>query len=146
MPRASSAGPRRGPGGASGSGSSATPAGKRALERTLEQSAPKKERSRRELIPSLVSEIIRWQTPVLHMRRTARRDVELCGRSIAKGDKVVMWYISGNRDESKIERADEFIVDRAKPRQHLAFEVAVSGLRLVDGRAVFLALWPSAPA
>ena len=50
------------------------------------------------------------------MRRTARNDVELAGRRIAKGDKVVMWYISGNRDEDKIERADEFIVDRAKPR------------------------------
>src|SRR4029078_9156545 len=77
--------------------------------------------ARRELIPNLVSEIIRYHTPVLHMRRTARRDAELCGRRIAKGDKVVMWYISGNRDEDKIERADEFIVDRAKPRQDLSF-------------------------
>jgi len=71
----------------------------------------------RNLIPSLVSEIIRYQTPVLHMRRTAKRDLELAGRRIAKGDKVVMWYISGNRDENKIERADQFIIDRAKPRQ-----------------------------
>ena len=76
-------------------------------------------RARRELIPNLVSEIIRYHTPVLHMRRTARHDTELAGRRIAKGDKVVMWYISGNRDESKIDRADEFIIDRAKPRQHL---------------------------
>jgi cytochrome P450 len=82
-------------------------------------------RARRELIPSLVSEIIRYHTPVLHMRRTARRDVELAGRKIAKGDKVVMWYISGNRDEEKIEHADQFIVDRAKPRQHLAFGAGV---------------------
>ena len=82
-------------------------------------------RSRHELIPSLVSEIIRYQTPVLHMRRTARNDVELAGRRIAKGDKVVMWYISGNRDEDKIERADEFIVDRTKPRQHLAFGAGI---------------------
>jgi len=58
------------------------------------------------------------------MRRTACRDIELAGRNIAKGDKVVMWYISGNRDEDKIERADEFIIDRAKPRQHLAFAPA----------------------
>jgi cytochrome P450 len=70
-------------------------------------------RSRRELIPNLVSEIIRYQTPVLHMRRTARNDVELAGRSIAKGDKVVMWYISGNRDEEKIEHADHFARFRA---------------------------------
>ena len=82
-------------------------------------------RARRELIPNLVSEIIRYQTPVLHMRRTARHDVELAGRRIAKGDKVVMWYISGNRDESKIDRADEFIIDRAKPRQHLAFGAGI---------------------
>ena len=82
-------------------------------------------RGRRELIPSLVSEIIRYQTPVLHMRRTARRDVELAGRKIAKGDKVVMWYISGNRDEDKIERADGFIIDRAKPRQHLSFGAGI---------------------
>jgi cytochrome P450 len=82
-------------------------------------------RSRRELIPNLVSEIIRYHTPVLHMRGTARNDVELAGRRIAKGDKVVMWYISGNRDESKIECADEFIVDRARPRQHLAFGAGI---------------------
>jgi len=82
-------------------------------------------RGRRELVPNLVSEIIRYHTPVLHMRRTARADVELAGRSIAKGDKVVMWYISGNRDEEKIDRADEFIVDRAKPRQHLAFGAGI---------------------
>ena len=92
-------------------------------------------RARRELIPNLVSEIIRYQTPVLHMRRTARNDVELSGRSIAKGDKVVMWYISGNRDEGKIDRADEFIIDRAKPRQHLAFGAGIHrcvGDRLAD--------------
>ena len=59
------------------------------------------------------------------MRRTARNDVELAGRKIAKGDKVVMWYISGNRDEHKIDRADEFIVDRPKPRQHLAFGAGI---------------------
>src|SRR5258708_7551328 len=82
-------------------------------------------RSRPELIPNLVAEIIRYQTPVLHMRRTARNDVELAGRKIAKGDKVVMWYISGNRDEEKIERADEFIVDRSKPRQHLSFGAGI---------------------
>ena len=82
-------------------------------------------RSRRELIPALVSETIRYHTPVLHMRRTARNDVELAGRKIARGDKVVMWYISGNRDEDRIERADEFIIDRAKPRQHLAFGAGI---------------------
>jgi cytochrome P450 len=82
-------------------------------------------RSRRELIPSLVSEIVRYQTPVLHMRRTARNDIELARRRISKGDKVVMWYISGNRDEDKIERADHFIIDRVKPRQHLSFGAGI---------------------
>jgi cytochrome P450 len=92
-------------------------------------------RSRRELIPNLVCEIIRYQTPVLHMRRTARSDIEIAGRMIAKGDKVVMWYISGNRDEEKIERADEFIVDRLKPRQHLSFGAGIhrcAGDRLAE--------------
>jgi cytochrome P450 len=78
-----------------------------------------------DLVPNLVSETIRYHTPVLHMRRTARADVELAGRQIAKGDKVVMWYISGNRDEGKIDRADQFIIDRAKPRQHLAFGAGI---------------------
>jgi cytochrome P450 len=59
------------------------------------------------------------------MRRTARSEVGLAGRRIAKGDKVVMWYISGNRDEDRIERADQFIVDRVKPRQHLAFGAGI---------------------
>jgi cytochrome P450 len=81
--------------------------------------------SRPELIPSLVSEIIRYQTPVLHMRRTARNDVEFAGRKISRSDKVVMWYISGNRDEEKIDHADQFIIDRAKPRQHLSFGAGI---------------------
>lgn len=73
------------------------------------------------LIPSFVSEVIRWQTPLAHMRRTATKDAELGGETIRKGDKVVMWYCSGNRDESAIERADEFVIDRANPRHHLSF-------------------------
>lgn len=73
------------------------------------------------LIPNMVSEIIRWQTPLPHMRRTALEDVELNGQLIKKGDQVVMWYISGNRDSSVIEQADDFIIDRKKARQHLAF-------------------------
>ena len=73
------------------------------------------------LIDSLVPEIIRWQTPLAHMRRTALADAELGGKPIKQGDKVVMWYLSGNRDETAIERANEFIIDRARPRQHLSF-------------------------
>ena len=73
------------------------------------------------LVESLVPEIIRWQTPLPHMRRTALADAELGGKQIRKGDKVVMWYLSGNRDEEAIENANQFIIDRARPRQHLAF-------------------------
>ena len=73
------------------------------------------------LIPNMVSEIIRWQTPLAHMRRIAKQDVELGGKTIKQGDKVVMWYASGNRDERVIERPDDFIVDRAGARHHLSF-------------------------
>jgi cytochrome P450 len=73
------------------------------------------------LVESMVPEIIRWQTPLAHMRRTALADTELGGQHIKKGDKVVMWYLSGNRDESAIEQPNDFIIDRARPRQHLSF-------------------------
>ena len=73
------------------------------------------------LIPGMVSEIIRWQTPLAHMRRLATRDTEFRGKQIRKGQKVVLWYISGNRDESAIEKADEFIIDRKNPRHHISF-------------------------
>lgn len=74
-----------------------------------------------ELIPSMVSESVRWQTPLAHMRRTATEDVELGGKLIKKGDKVVMWYVSGNRDEAAIERPNEYIIDRQRARQHASF-------------------------
>ena len=73
------------------------------------------------LVESMVPEIIRWQTPLPHMRRTALADAELGGKQIRKGDKVVMWYLSGNRDEEAITNANQFIIDRARPRQHLSF-------------------------
>ncbi len=73
------------------------------------------------LIPNMVNEIIRWQTPLAHMRRTATRDTELRGKQIRKGDKVVMWYVSANRDETVIPRANEFLIDREDSKQHLSF-------------------------
>ncbi|MEA2756657.1 MAG: hypothetical protein QOJ54_2946 [Aliidongia sp.] len=73
------------------------------------------------LIESMVPEIIRYQTPLAHMRRTASQDIELGGKTIRKGDRVVMWYVSGNRDEEAIESPNCFIIDRARPRQHLSF-------------------------
>jgi cytochrome P450 len=78
-------------------------------------------RANPELIPSMVSETIRWQTPLAHMSRVATRDFELKGKTIKNGDRVVMWYLSGNRDESRIERPDDYIIDRERPRQHLSF-------------------------
>jgi cytochrome P450 len=73
------------------------------------------------LIPNMVSEIIRWQTPVLHMRRTLKSDYEYAGRQMKAGEKVVMWYISGNRDEDVHEQADRLIIDRSTARQHASF-------------------------
>ena len=73
------------------------------------------------LIPNMVAEIIRWQTPLAFMRRTALEDFDLKGKQIKKGDKVIMWYASGNRDESKFENANELIIDRPNARNHISF-------------------------
>jgi len=78
-------------------------------------------RSNLDLIPNMVAEIIRWQTPLAHMRRTALEDVELQGKTIKKGDKVLMWYVSGNRDAAVFENPDKLIIDRANARQHVSF-------------------------
>ncbi|GAA5314872.1 MAG: cytochrome P450 [Candidatus Pelagadaptatus aseana] len=77
------------------------------------------------LIPNMVSEIIRWQTPLAHMRRIATEDVELGGKTIKKGDKVVMWYVSGNRDERSIENPNQFLIDRKNARRHISFGFGV---------------------
>lgn len=88
-----------------------------------------------ELIPNTVSEIIRWQTPLAHMRRNALVDTELEGQKIRAGDKLALWYISGNRDESVFENADKLIVDRPNARRHLAFGYGIHrcvGARLAE--------------
>jgi cytochrome P450 len=90
-----------------------------ALNENPEQYA--KLRADHSLITSMVPEIIRWQTPLAHMRRRALSDYELGGKQIKAGDKVVMWYVSGNRDEEVIENPNAFIIDRERPRQHLSF-------------------------
>jgi len=87
------------------------------------------------LIDSMVPEVIRWQTPLAHMRRTALVDTEIGGKTIKKGDRVVMWYVSGNRDEEGIENPNEFIIDRARPRTHLSFGFGIHrcvGMRLAE--------------
>ncbi len=88
-----------------------------------------------ELIPNAVQEIIRWQTPLAHMRRTALEDYDLFGKTIKKGDKLALWYISGNRDESVFEDADKIIIDRENARRHLAFGYGIHrcvGARLAE--------------
>ena len=87
------------------------------------------------LIESFVPEVIRWQTPLAHMRRTALEDLEFKGKQIKKGDKVVMWYVSGNRDDEVIDNPYEFIIDRKRPRTHLSFGFGIHrcvGLRLAE--------------
>jgi cytochrome P450 len=95
----------------------------------------RKLRDNPDLIDSFVPEVIRWQTPLAHMRRTALTDIEFRGKQIKKGDKVVMWYVSGNRDEEVIDRPYEFIIDRARPRTHLSFGFGIHrcvGIRLAE--------------
>ncbi|MGZ6038009.1 MAG: cytochrome P450 [Phenylobacterium sp.] len=90
------------------------------------------------LIPSMVSETIRWQTPLAHMRRTAVTDVEFQGKTIKAGEKVIMWYVSGNRDEEVIDRPNEYIIDRERPRTHISFGFGIH--RCVGNRLAELQL------
>ena len=94
-----------------------------------------------DLIPSLVPEILRYVTPVIHMRRTAIRDVALGGKTIREGEKVAMWYISGNRDDEVIDRPDELVIDRPHPRGHLSFGFGIHrcvGNRLAEMQLTIL--------
>ncbi len=92
-------------------------------------------RANPELLTSAVPEIIRWQSPVAHMRRTAMADAVVGGKQIKKGEKVIMWYVSGNRDETAIDNPNAFIIDRERPRQHVAFGFGIHrcvGSRLAE--------------
>jgi cytochrome P450 len=82
-------------------------------------------RANPDLIPSMVSESIRYQTPLAHMARTALKDTEVSGKVIREGDRVAMWYISGNRDETKVDDPNSYIIDRERPRQHMSFGFGV---------------------
>jgi cytochrome P450 len=102
---------------------------------------PEQNRKLREdpsLVASMVSETIRWQTPLAHMRRRALADHEIGGKTIRKGDKVVMWYVSGNRDGEVIENPDAYIIDRPNPRRHLSFGFGIH--RCVGNRLAELQL------
>ncbi|MEW6019969.1 MAG: cytochrome P450 [Pseudomonadota bacterium] len=98
----------------------------------------KKLRENPDLIPSMVSETIRWQTPLAHMRRRATQDIEFGGKTIKEGDKVVMWYVSGNRDDEVIENPNAYIIDRERPRQHISFGFGIH--RCVGNRLAELQL------
>jgi cytochrome P450 len=93
---------------------------------------------RPDLIPNAVQECLRYQTPLAHMRRTALEDTILGGQHIRKGDKVIMWYVSGNRDERAIENPDAFIIDRPRARQHMSFGFGIH--RCVGNRLAELQL------
>ena len=90
------------------------------------------------LVTSMVSETIRWQTPLAHMRRTALEDIEFGGKKIRKGDYVAMWYVSGNRDDTVIDRPNDYIIDRPRPRQHMSFGFGIH--RCVGNRVAELQL------
>ena len=86
----------------------------------------------------MVSETIRWQTPLAHMRRTAMQDFEFGGKTIRKDDLVVMWYVSGNRDDSVIENPNAYLIDRPRPRMHMSFGFGIH--RCVGNRLAELQL------
>ena len=90
------------------------------------------------LIPNAVQELIRWQTPLAHMRRTVEEDTEVDGVAMKKGDKVVMWYISANRDEKVFPDGEHIRVDRENARRHLSFGYGIH--RCVGARVAELQL------
>lgn len=88
-----------------------------------------------DLIRNMVQEVIRWQTPLAYMRRTATRDTELGGKQIKKDDQLLMWYLSANRDATVFEDPDSIDIERANADQHLSFGYGVHrcmGLRLAE--------------
>ena len=92
-------------------------------------------RANPDLIDNAVSEIIRWQTPLAHMRRTAIEDVDVSGYQIKAGDKVVMWYLAGNRDQSMFSDPNKLDIARKNARQHLSFGFGIHrclGMRLAE--------------
>jgi cytochrome P450 len=90
------------------------------------------------LIPAMVSETIRWQTPLAYMRRTAKQDYKLRDKTIEAGAKVIMWYVSGNRDEEVISEPNRYNIERERPRQHLSFGFGIH--RCVGNRLAELQL------
>ena len=97
-------------------------------------------RTDRSLIKSAVNEILRWVTPVIHIRRTAKQDTTLNGKHIRKGDRVILWYISANRDETVFDEPEAFRIDRPGPK-HLSFGTGIHycvGARLAEMQLAIL--------
>jgi len=93
------------------------------------------------LIPNAAQEIIRWQSPVTHMRRTTTCETELGGQIIPAGEKVILWYISANRDESLFSDPDVVDFTRDNARRHIAFGHGVHrcvGARLAEMQLAIL--------
>jgi len=90
------------------------------------------------LIPAMVSETIRWQTPLAYMRRTATQHVAMRDKVIKAGEKVLMWYVSGNRDDEVIAEPNRYNIERERPRQHLSFGFGIH--RCVGNRLAELQL------
>ena len=87
------------------------------------------------LLPAMVSEAIRWQTPISYTRRTATRDAEIGGKTIRKGEKVATWYVSANRDEAVYQQAEQLDIERQHPRAHISFGYGIHhclGSRLAE--------------
>jgi cytochrome P450 len=116
----------------------ATSHGMKALIDNPAQFAALRDDPSKERVERAVEEILRWATPVLYFRRTATRDVEVNGKQMHEGDKIAMWYVSGNRDEEIIDRPNEYIIDRERVRQHLSFGFGIH--RCVGNRLAELQL------
>jgi cytochrome P450 len=98
----------------------------------------RKLRDNHDLIPAMVSETIRWQTPLAYMRRTLKEDVTMRGKTMKAGEKVLMWYVSGNRDDEVIVDPNRYNIERERPRQHLSFGFGIH--RCVGNRLAELQL------
>ncbi|HEY5290267.1 MAG TPA: cytochrome P450 [Caulobacteraceae bacterium] len=90
------------------------------------------------LIPAMVSETIRWQTPLAYMRRTLKQDFTIRDKDLKAGEKLLMWYISGNRDDEVIHEPNRYNIERERPRQHLSFGFGIH--RCVGNRLAELQL------
>ncbi len=87
------------------------------------------------VIPNAVQECIRYVTPLAHMRRTATEDADLFGNQVKKGDKLILWYLSANRDETVFENPDKLDITRENARRHLSFGYGIHrcvGARLAE--------------